>query len=89
MVNIVFHFYKDHYIILHSVFVTYHVQMMHVQRKPGRPRTTWKDIIQCDLDSLMTGWSLEEAEVAVRDRKIWGLFLCQAVHVGACIHDAI
>ena len=31
----------------------------HRQRKPGRPRTTWKDDIRNDLDSLMIGWSLD------------------------------
>ena len=35
----------------------------------------------------MTGWTLEEAEVAARDRKIWGHFLRQAA--GASLHDAI
>ena len=60
----------------------------HGQRKPGRPpRISWKDIIRRDLDSLMTGWSLEEAEVAARDQKIWGHFLRQAA--GAEMHDAI
>ena len=32
----------------------------------------------------LTGWTLEEAEVAARDRKIWGHFLRQAV--GALIY---
>ena len=59
----------------------------HGKRKPGRPRTTWKDVIKLDLDSLMTGWTLEEAEVAARDRKIWGHFLLQAA--GASMHVAI
>ena len=59
----------------------------HGQRKPGRPRTTWKDIIRRDLDSLMTEWTLEEAEVAARDRKIWGHFLRQAAD--AEMQDAI
>ena len=58
----------------------------HEQRKPGRPRITWKDVIKRDLDSLMTGWTLEEADVAARDRKIWGHFLCQAA--GASVHDS-
>ena len=35
----------------------------------------------------MTGWTLEEAEVAARDHKIWGHFLLQAA--GASMHDAI
>ena len=39
------------------------------------------------LDFFMTGWSLEEAEVAARDCKIWGNFLHQAA--GARLHDAI
>ena len=44
-------------------------------------------VIRCDLDSLMIGWSLEEAEVAARDLKIWGHFLRQAA--GAQLHDTI
>ena len=35
----------------------------------------------------MMGWTLEKAEVAVRDRKIWGHFLHQAA--GAWMHDAV
>ena len=35
----------------------------------------------------MIGWTLEEAEEAARDRKIWGKFLRQAA--GASMHDAI
>ena len=35
----------------------------------------------------LTGWTLEEAEVAARDRKIWGHFLRQAAV--ASMHDAI
>ena len=50
-------------------------------------RTTWKDVIKHDLASLMTVWTLEETEVAARDRKIWGHFLHQAA--GASMHDAI
>ena len=59
----------------------------HGKRKPGRPRTTWRDVITRDLDTLLTGWSLEEAEVAARDRKNWKLFLRQAASAG--MHDAV
>ena len=58
----------------------------HGKRKPGRSRTTWKDVIKRDLDSLMTGWTLEEAEVAARDRKIWG-YVRQQVHRCTMLFD--
>ena len=50
-------------------------------------KTTWKDVIRRDLDSLMMGWTLEKAEVAVRDRKIWGHFLHQVA--GASMQDTV
>ena len=50
----------------------------HGKRKPGRPRTTWKDVIRRDIDSVFPGWTVEEAEVAARDRRVWAHFLRQA-----------
>ena len=40
----------------------------HGKRRCGRPRTTWKNVIQRDLRKLGTEWSTEEAEVAAQDR---------------------
>ena len=51
---------------------------LHGQRKQGRPRTTWKDVIRRDLDTILPGWTVEEAEVAARDRRSWSNFLRQA-----------
>ena len=48
------------------------------QRRRGRPRTTWRDVIQRDLTLLDTGWSIEEAEVAAQDRTIWKIFTSRA-----------
>ena len=60
----------------------------HGNRKPGRPRTTWKDIIKCDLDSLMTGWTLEEAEVAAKTARSGGIFYVrQQVHRCTMLFD--
>ena len=50
----------------------------HGRRKPGRPRATWKDAIRRDMDTILPGWTVEEAEVAARDRRIWKHFLRQA-----------
>ena len=50
----------------------------HGKRRRGRPRTTWRDVIQRDLTLLDTGWSIEEAEVAAQDRTIWKIFTSRA-----------
>ena len=44
--------------------------IMDKEKKTGRPKTAWEDVIQRDLDSLLSGWCLEEAEVASKDRKM-------------------
>ena len=59
----------------------------HGKRRIGRPRTSWKDVITRDLETLDFGWSLEEAEVAAQDRTIWKFLTCQAA--GAGMHDAV
>ena len=58
----------------------------HGKRRPGRPRTTWKNVIQRDLRKLGTEWSTEEAEVAAQDRSVWKYLSSQA----ACaeLHEA-
>lgn len=43
--------------------------------------------IKLDLDALGTGRSLEEAEGAAQDRKIWKSLTCHAA--GAEMHDAV
>ena len=65
----------------------YRWEPTHGQRKPGRPRTTWRDVIRRDIDIILPGWTVEEAEVATRDRKLWTHFLHQAA--GADGHDAV
>jgi len=58
----------------------------HGRRKPGRPRTSWRDVIQRDITKLDFGWFIEEAEVAARDRVMWRQICSQAA--GAAMHDA-
>ena len=59
----------------------------HGRRKPGRPRTTWRDVIQRDITRLDSEWTVEDAEGAARDRVLWRLLSSQAA--GAGMHDAV
>ena len=50
--------------------ILYHWNPMHGHRRRGRPRTTWKEVIQRDLNFLELRWSVKETEVAAQDRAI-------------------
>ena len=58
----------------------------HGRRRRGRPRTAWKDTINKDINKMDLGWSVEEAEVAAKDRSVWKFLVNQAV--GASMHEA-
>ena len=58
----------------------------HGRCKPGRPKTSWRDVIHRDISRLDLGWTVKEAEVAALDRRTWKLLLSQAA--GAEMHDA-
>ena len=60
----------------------------HGKRRRGRPRTTWRDVIQRDLTFLDTGWSVEKAEVAAQDRTIWKIFTSRVGQQVQIMHDA-
>ena len=51
---------------------------VHGKRRPGRPKMSWKEVIKKDINKLECGWSVEEAEVAARDRSIWKYLSRQA-----------
>ena len=56
----------------------YHWKPTHGKRRPGRPKTAWKDVIQKDIAKLDLGWSVEEAEIAAKDRTVWRHLSSQA-----------
>ena len=56
----------------------------HGRRRRGRPRTAWKDTINKDINKMDLGWSVEEAEVAAKDRSVWKFLVNQAA--GASIN---
>ena len=58
----------------------------HGRRRRGRPRTAWKDTINKDINKMDFGWSVEEAEVAAKDRSVWKFLVNQAA--GASMHEA-
>ena len=58
----------------------------HGRRRRGRPRTAWKDTINKDINKMDWGWSVEEAEVAAKDRSVWKFLVNQAA--GASVHEA-
>ena len=51
------------------------------------PKASWRDTIQKDILGMDLVWSVEEAEVAAKDRRIWKHISCQAE--GAGMPDAI
>ena len=61
----------------------YRWEPKHGQRKPGRLCTAWKEIIRRDINIILPGWIVEEAEVAARAAHL----LRQAA--GADEYDAI
>ena len=55
---------------------------LHGRRRPGRPETSWRDTIQKDIPQIDLVWSVEEAEVAAKDRRIWKFISRQAAGAG-------
>ena len=51
-------------------------------RRPGRPRTNWRDVVNKDLQRMGLTW--EEVEASAQDRQTWR----QRVPVALCIGDA-
>ena len=51
------------------------------ERKPGRPRKNWMDIIRRDLKDMDTTW--DEAEELATDRAEWPQRVAQCIHLDA------
>ena len=68
---------------------TYFWYPLHGRRRPGRPKTSWRSRYHTEgyHIQLNLGWSVEEAEVAPKDRRIWKFISRQAA--GAGMPDAI
>jgi len=49
------------------------------QRKPGRPRKNWMDIIRPGLKDMDTTW--DEAEELATDRAEWRQRMAQCIHL--------
>ena len=49
----------------------YNWKPVHGKRKRGRPKTSWREVIQRDINKMDIEWSVEDAEIAARERKIW------------------
>ena len=60
---------------------------LHGKQRPDRSKTSWRDTIQTDILQMNLAWSVEEAEVAAKDRRIWKFISRQAA--GAGMPDAI
>ena len=67
----------------------YHWKPSNGKRKPvtGPPKTSWREVIQKDINKMDLGWTAEEAEVAARERIMWRHLSSQAV--SAVMHDAV
>ena len=42
-------------------------------------------VIKRGIDFVLPEWTVEEAEIASGDQRIWSHFLCQAVNVDICM----
>ena len=49
--------------------------------------TSWREVIQKDIDKMDLEWTVEEAEVAAREQIMWRHLSSQAV--SAVMHDAV
>ena len=58
----------------------------HRKQRPGRPKTSWREVIQKDISKLDMRWTVEEAEVAAREQIMWRHLSSQVVY--AAIYDA-
>ena len=64
----------------------YHWKPCHRKWRPGQPKTWW-EIIQKYISKMDLGWTVKEAEVAARERIMWGHLSSQAV--SAVMHNAV
>ena len=55
----------------------------HGKRRPSRPKTSWGAVIQKDISKMDLGWTVEEAEVAARERIMLRYLSNQAVSLVA------
>ena len=51
---------------------------VHGKRRPGRPKMSWREVIKKDINKLECEWSVEEVEVAAKDRSFWKYLSRQA-----------
>ena len=67
----------------HNPKKVYTWKPVHGKRKSGRLKMSWREDIKKDIviDKLECGWSVEEENVAARDRSIWKYLSLQAAGV--------
>ena len=63
----------------------YHWKPSHGKRKPDRPKTSWREVIQKDINKMDLGLTVE-AEVAERKSIMWRRHLSSQA-VSAVMHD--